>query len=128
MTFNKIRILIFLFIGIISIISLFLAFITYFKQPGDNYLVIFFLGLLHIILGIIRFFTSLKTNLPILFRMQDFLYAILTLIPIFNFMHLIHEQEMMFGQIMIFMCLVCSVYWSIKIIKWKFVEKSNKKL
>jgi len=129
-TSHKIRKSIFVFIGMFSLISLFLAHITYYERPGDNYLVIYFLGHFHVILGIIRFCTSLKTNLPILFRIQDFLYAFLTLIPIFNFMGLIHEQEMMFGKIMTLICLVYSAYWSIKIIQWKFnngqAEKTNK--
>ena len=121
-TSYKIRKFIFIFVSIISIVSLFIAHIEFYERPGDNYLSIFFLVFFHVILGIIRFCTSLKTNLSVFFRVQDFLYAFLTLFPIFNVMGFIHEQEMTFGKIITIACLVCSVYWTIKIIKWKYEE------
>ena len=119
-TSHKVRKFILVFISIISIVILFIAHITFYNYPGDNYLGIFFLGHLHVIHGIIRFCASLKTNLSIWFRIQDFIYAFLTVFPIFNILELAREQEMTFGQITSLACLICSVYWTIKIMKWKF--------
>jgi len=122
---NIIRTIIFLLIGIISVMLLILIFSAYGKYWNnvDEGLGILLFSLLNILLGIVRMLISLKTNLPILFRIQDFLYSLITISILFRvipFVTLYNDTISMLGQIAAIICLVCSVCWSIRISIWKY--------
>ena len=130
---NKLRTAIFLLIGVISIVLLSFIFSSYtdFRyNSGCSGLSIVYFSLLNILLGIVRVFTSLTTNLPVLFRVQDFLYSLFIAalaayqIP---FMTLDIKSISTLGQILTVICIVCSIYWSIKICIWKWQTKKNPK-
>ena len=131
MASRMIRKIIFLFIGIISAMSLIFIFMDFrgYSNNVDAGLGVVFLSLTNIFLGIIRVLTSLRTNLSILFRIQDFLYSLIVISILFRlipFMDLDNKVVSMHGQVATIICLICSVYWSIKSIICGFDIKTKK--
>lgn len=114
-----------LIIGIFSFLLLSIAFKTYLHTPGDAYLLILMLACVHVILGLIRILTALKTDLPVLFRIQDFCYSILTVIPIF--VPLTHKPEMLLGQAITFICLISTAYWTYYFLRKKVQYQTHVK-
>ena len=126
MIFRIIRTVIFFLVGIFSVISLIYIFDAYsaYWNNSDAALGIFWFSIFNIILGMVRVFSSLKTSLPILFRIQDFFYAVILWLPI----QIGTNKNIVgnFGQIATVICLISSVIWSVTILIWGIKRGFNK--